>query len=454
MFRKNKSKTNLFLVLTFLFFTLSTAAVNPSYEVHGQEVGDTQEDIDIAAESALVVDIDTGQVLLDQNTDQINEIASLTKMITQYIVFQEIEGGNLSWDDPVEISAYAGELSTQPGLANVPLQEGNSYTVEELFDAMSIYSANAATVALAEHIGGSEPVFVDWMRDLLESWGIDSPQIYNASGLNNSDLLGNHYPGSSEDAENQLSATELSVVAMNLLNDYPQILETSSVPSQVFSPGTPEERVMTNWNLMLEGLAFEREGVTGLKTGTTLRSGANFVGVAAEGDRNLLTVIMNAGDGLENKTQRFVETDRMMDYGFNEWTYNEIVQEGTSPEAVQSVQVHNGQVDSVDLVTDEALSLLLPEEMNQDDLAVDYEMNNEAVDDEGRLAAPIDAAETLGEMNISFNEEIEFIDIDEYADTGETSSTESIQIPLHAEQSVERLGLFPRIGNWFGEILN
>jgi len=192
MFRKNKSKTNLFLVLTFLFFTLSTEAVNPSYEVHGQEVGDSQENIDIAAESALVVDIDTGQVLLDQNTDQINEIASLTKMITQYIVFQEIEGGNLSWDDPVEISAYAGELSTQPGLANVPLQEGNSYTVEELFDAMSIYSANAATVALAEHIGGSEPVFVDRMRDLLESWGIDSPQIYNASGLNNSDLLGNH----------------------------------------------------------------------------------------------------------------------------------------------------------------------------------------------------------------------------------------------------------------------
>src|SRR5699024_10749299 len=100
-----------------------------------------------------------------------------------------------------------------------------------------------------------------------------------------------------------------------LLKDYPEILEVASIPQQTFRPDT-DNISMLNWNWMLEGLSQERPGVDGLKTGTTNFAGTTFAGTATENDRRLITVVLNAGEDLQT---RFVETDRMMDFGFDNW---------------------------------------------------------------------------------------------------------------------------------------
>lgn len=427
-------------------FVLSMLFVNMNiWNVSAQESGESNlEQPSIDAESALVIDFENEQILLDQNANEVNEIASMTKMIVQYIVLGEIESGNLAWDEEVTISEYAHQITLDPTLANVPLNAGEQYTVRELFEAMSIYSANGATIALAEHIEGSGHAFVDRMRDLLESWGIDASQIYNATGLNNTDLLGNHYPGSDENAENQLSAKGVATIAIQLLTDYPEVLEFSSIPRQTFRPGTEDATPMINWNWMLEGLSYERGSVLGIKTGTTNASGGNFTSYAQEGDRELVTVVMNSGD-LNNQGVRFEQTDRMLDYGFGNWTEQTVLEEGQSSEPMQTARIYNGESETIGLEVGQGLDLLLPEQISRDDIQVDVALHDEATNDEGRLAAPISEGTTVGQMSISFPGNIEFLQ-------GAEQST--FEIPLVASESVEDVSLTKRLTNWFSNLWN
>src|SRR5699024_4582978 len=118
---------------------------------------------DIESKASITVDFETGQILQGEAIDEPLGIASMTKMLVEYIVFEEIEAGNLAWDEEITISDHAYEISQNYVLSNVPLRAGDTYTLEELYEAMAIYSANGATIAIAEHIAGSEPAFVDRM---------------------------------------------------------------------------------------------------------------------------------------------------------------------------------------------------------------------------------------------------------------------------------------------------
>ncbi|MER2131604.1 MAG: serine hydrolase, partial [Carnobacterium inhibens] len=192
----------------------------------------------IEAAAAFIIEPTTGKVLLNQNGDEKLGIASMTKMITEYILLETIKNGDLAWDDQVEISEYAHKVSQNYELSNVPLRIDETYSVEELYQAMAIYSANGATIALAEHIAGDEQTFVDMMREKVETWGITNYELYNTTGLSNSDLYGHIYPGSTEENENTMTAREMAIVAQKLLNDFPDVLKTSSISEQKFREGT------------------------------------------------------------------------------------------------------------------------------------------------------------------------------------------------------------------------
>ena len=125
---------------------------------------------DINAESSMTVDFTTGQILQADNIDQPMGIASMTKMLVEYIVFEELAAGNLSWDTEISISDYAYRISQNYTLSNVPLRSDGIYSLEELYEAMAIYAANGATIAITEHISGSESVFVDRMRETVEAF--------------------------------------------------------------------------------------------------------------------------------------------------------------------------------------------------------------------------------------------------------------------------------------------
>lgn len=396
---------------------------------------------EVDAESALVVDLKTKQVLMNQNADDQRGIASMTKMMVEYILFQEIEAGNVDWNTEVKISDYAYQISQNYELSNVPLRQGETYSLEELYQAMAIYSANGATVAIAEQIEGSEPAFVDRMRELVESWEITDYELYNTTGLSNAALDGNIYPGSTDENENIMSARGIATVASHLLEDYPEVLDTSSIPSMVFREGTEDAIQMKNWNWMLEGLLHERSSVDGLKTGTTPFAGATFTGTAVENDRRIITVVMGAGDGVTDKNQRFNETDKLMDYGFNEWTATTVMEENTVLEDVDPLMIRNGKEDSVDVMSAESVEYLLPSGVNQEDVTWTFEPDTEVMNKDGELEAPIEQGQEVGTLTFTY----------EGDSLGYLDDSEQNTVPVVTAESVERAGFFSVVGTWFGD---
>ena len=270
---------------------------------HAEETTFTAEEIknfSIDAKAAFSVDFDTGKILYDQEGETPMGIASVTKIISLYLVAEQVKQGKLTWEDPVEISQYAADLSVAPDLSNVPLHRDVQYTVKDLYEASYIQSANAAVVALAEKIAGSEPAFVDQMKDKLTEWGITDAKIVNASGLNNTYLGENLYPGSTSTDENELSAKDVAIVARHLLQDFPEVLEVTSTVTKTFGEGSYSPVEMVNWNWMLPGFINAKDGVDGLKTGTTDLAGACFVGTAVRDGQRIITVVLNVNGHAEN----------------------------------------------------------------------------------------------------------------------------------------------------------
>ncbi len=424
--------------LTTSFIAALTVPLAGAYTVSAEEA-----DLSVEAESALLIDFETSQVLYNQNAEDQRGIASMTKMLVEYILFEEIEAGNLNWDDEVTISDYAHAISQNYALSNVPLQQGGTYTVQELYEALAIYSANGATIALAEEMEGSEAEFVDRMRDLVESWGVEEYQLYNTTGLNNSFLEGNHYPGSDEDAENIMSAKGIATVSQQLISDYPEVLETSSIPTKTFREGTSDAINMLNWNWMLEGMTHERMDVDGLKTGTTSFAGATFTGTAESEGRRLVSVVMGAGDGFTNRGQRFEETSKLFDYGFGAFEYATIIESEMDMDEEYNIAVRNGVEEEVSLVTTESIAFYLPEGSDIADYSYTFVPNEEVVNQNGEVEAPISVGENLGQLVVENTDDLEFLD-------GEAPDS----VNVAAAQSIERANVFTVFSTWLREFFN
>ena len=120
----------------------------------------TEDQLGLKAAAAILLDAETGKILYEKNADEVLGVASMSKMMTEYLVLEAIAEDKIAWDDEVLISEYVHNLSKGAGLSNIGLTQGETYTVKELYEAMAIFSANAATVALAEKVSGSETNFV------------------------------------------------------------------------------------------------------------------------------------------------------------------------------------------------------------------------------------------------------------------------------------------------------
>lgn len=392
---------------------------------------------EIDAEAYLTLDFETGQILQGTDIDTPRGIASMTKMIVEYIVFEEIEAGNLNWDTEITISDYAYKISQNYSLSNVALRNGGTYSLEELYEAMAIYSANGATIAIAEHMEGTEPDFVNRMRKTVESFGISDAILFNSTGLNNSDLQGVIYPGSSETDENIMSARSIAKIANRIIADYPEILETASIPKKTFRPDTIDAVDMTNWNWMLEGLLREREGVDGLKTGTTEFAGSTFTGTAINNDRRLITVVMDSGD--DNVT-RFIETDKLMDYGFDNFKTENVTDQWKDIYEYEPLTVVNGREQSVNFETSESLDMLLALEHSvEENVTYTIEWNKDIVGEEG-VEAPFDAGMELGRLVVNY----------EGNESGYLEGEGQNSVPLVTADAIDKANVFIRFWNWLG----
>lgn len=392
--------------------------------------------LEVDAEASIIVDYETGQILHGDEIDTPLGIASMTKMIVEYIMFEEVAAGNIAWDTEITISDYAYSISQDYSLSNVPLVQGGTYTLQELYEALAIYSANGATIAIAERISGSEPAFVDRMKKTVESFGIQDAELYNSTGLNNEDLQGNIYPGSTETSENKMSAHSAAIIADRLLKDYPEVLETASIPSKTFREGTGNAVEMVNWNWMLEGLLFERENVDGLKTGTTDMAGATFTGTAEENGRRLITVVLDAG---EDTTTRFVETDKMFDFGFDQWAAQDVVTGWDSVLEYEPLAVTVGKEESVNFEASETIEMLLQlGDSVEEDVTYTIEWNPDVVSEDGAVEAPVAKGMELGKLVVEYSGN----------EHGYLTEGQETSVPLVASEAVEKLGIFGQVWNW------
>lgn len=303
----------------------------------------TDSSLNIDAKAAIAVDAKTGQVLYAKNAEQTLPVASMSKLLTAYMVLQAIDQGKLKWDQKVTPSDAAQEVSQDTTLSNVPLKKGESYTVKSLYQATLIYSANGAAMALADAVGGTQKNFIDLARKEAKKMGITDAEIYTANGLTNGEVKDGKYPGASDTAENKFSAKDMAILSQRLLKDYPEILETTKIKRMNFNNGT-DQTVMENWNWMLPGLAkaYSELPVDGLKTGTSDSAGACFAATVNKGGHRLITIVLGAKHDSQEDLSRFEETQKIMSYCYNNYTYTTLTK-GMTFKKTNTLPVYHGK---------------------------------------------------------------------------------------------------------------
>lgn len=265
-------------------------------------------DVELEAKAAVLIDAETGHILFQHNSDVSLPTASMSKLMTELLVLEAIDGGQIDWDTEVPISDYAYDISNTPRYATVHLDQAQSYTVKELFDAMAIHSANGATIALAEHVSGSERLFVQEMNQRAAELGLHTSTFVNSTGLDNKHL-GDYYSVGTVDDLNKMSALDLAKLARHLIFHHPILLEITSQPYNFAN-----DQEYPNTNLMLTD-SVPYLGVDGLKTGYTKSAGYGFTGTVQQGDTRFISVVM----GSESIQERFLETEILYDHAFDQF---------------------------------------------------------------------------------------------------------------------------------------
>ncbi|GAF39546.1 D-alanyl-D-alanine carboxypeptidase [Agrilactobacillus composti DSM 18527 = JCM 14202] len=363
-------KTKLKAILLVLLLLLGlTAGLVPAQTAQGATPNDLNPmNYQASAQAALVLDAKSGQILYAKDANAVLPIASMSKMLSLYLVLQAIQQGKLKWTDTVVPNDAQAALSTNTELSNVPLTAGVAYTVKELYDASWIYSANVAVMLLAQAVAGSQENFVTQMQQQLQKWQITNAKIVNVSGLNNS-LLGELSTANTDkNAENEMSAYDVGQVAQHILQDYPEVIDTTKIATETFHANQAGSYPMTNWNLLLPGqkLYDASLAIDGLKTGTSDAAGECFTATLMVNGRRVIAVVMHAAGAVDDKDKRFVATTNLLKAAFNYWKVTTIQKKQPLPEN-QALKVNDGVQKRVALVFAKAQSLWVPK--NNGDLS-------------------------------------------------------------------------------------
>jgi D-alanyl-D-alanine carboxypeptidase (penicillin-binding protein 5/6) len=354
----------------------------------------------IHVDGAILIDADSGKILYEENADTPLGIASMSKMMTEYILFESIKEGKISWDQEYKVTDYTYAISQDRRLSNVPLRKDGTYTIRELYEALAIYSANAATIAIAETIAGTETEFLKLMDAKAKELGLVDYKFVNSTGLNNEYLQGMHPQGTGEKDENVMPAKSVARLAYHLMKDYPEVLETTKINSKIFREGTSDAIKMDNWNFMLPGFVYEYEGVDGLKTGTTDFAGHCFTGTAKRGDKRVIAVVMKAVDanGVGSYKARFDATRALFDYGFSQFSEEELLPEGYQFKKQKTLNVLKGKEKTVSIEVKEPIQAMI--KSNEKDLYEPKLVLDESLLKDGSLEAPIKKGTVVGHVEL------------------------------------------------------
>lgn len=431
---KSLKKTMISLIAGVTVFTAAAAGIGG---LSVQEVSadtlpqQTDSNLNLDVKGAIAVDAKTGQILYAKNAEQALPVASMSKLMTIYLVLQAVKNGKLSWDQKILPDESAQKVSQDTSFSNVPLKADQKYTVKSLYQATLIYSANGAAMALAGAVGGTQKNFIDMMRREALKMGIKDAEIYTASGLANDEVFDAKYPGADDKAENKLSAKDMAIIARRLIADYPEVLDTTKITRMKFDNGT-DQTEMENWNWMLPGLAkaYSALPVDGLKTGTSDAAGACFTGTVNKDGHRLITVVLGARHDGQEDLSRFVETQKLMSYCYNNYTYTTL-KSGKTFKKADTLPVHNGKDLNVGVVSQDSSDVWLKSGVTSSSFTATLKGNRKLYEKDG-LAAPLKKNQTVGTLSVKVKgQELHYLD-------GSTS----IALKAGTKKSVDKANIF------------
>lgn len=345
---------------------------------------------EIAATSYILLDAKTGQILIEENADEALPPASLTKIMTAYIAIEEILNGNLSLSDQVHISEKAWRMEGSKMFVGVDTE----VEVEDLLRGIIIQSGNDASVAIAEHIAGSEEAFSDMMNQYAEVLGMTESFFMNASGLD------------TEMYYNTMSARDLSLLARATINRHSQFY-----PIYAEREYTYNDIRQSNRNTLL----FRDRNVDGMKTGWTDAAGYCLVASAERDGMRLITVVM----GTASEEARAIETQKLLTYGFRYFETHKLYD---SNQVLTNVPVWSGAQNSVDLGIQDEVYITIPRGRAEAMIAT--------VDVDEIIRAPLDNGQIMGVVNVVLDNDIVY------------------QTDVITMEAVEQGGLLKRFVDW------
>jgi D-alanyl-D-alanine carboxypeptidase (penicillin-binding protein 5/6) len=320
----------------------------------------------VSAEAYILTDFISGAVLAEKDADRRVEPASITKVMTTYVIFKELEAGNLSLDDTVTISENAWRKSMRT--SRMFLEPRTQVTVRELLMGVIIQSGNDASIALAEHVAGSEQTFADVMNAYAEQLGMNGTHFTNSTGL----------PG----PEHFTTARDLVTLAVATIRDFPEYYEWYSLPEYTYNGITQPNR-----NKLLR----QAEGTDGIKTGWTESAGYCLLASATRDGRRLISVVLDS----PRESARTTASKALLNYGFRFYETHRLYGAG---EAISTTRVWKGSTENVGLGIGEDLYITVPRGRYEDLVAV--------MDLQQQLTAPLDPSVAVGSLTISLDDEV------------------------------------------------
>lgn len=352
IFKKRKCFSYM-LVIIIIFISMNFAFAEPN--------------LDIKAKSALLMDFNTGDILYESNPHEKLPPASITKIMVLLITMESMEKGIIKLSDEVVVTGNAAGM----GGSQVYLEEGEIQTVENLLKAICLRSANDASVAIAEHIAGSEEIFINKMNERADQLEMKNTNFNNVSGLPSED----HYT----------TAYDIALMTRELLK-HPKIHEWLKPWMAEIKVGKNKDVVqgLVNTNRLIK----DYEGANGVKTGYTDEAGYCLSASAKRGNLQLISVVL----GCESTKIRFEESKRMLDYGFA--TYDSITI-GKKGDPIGIIPVEKGKTNEVNVIFNKDAFILLPKG-SQSNIEREYILPDS-------LVAPIEENSKIGELLIKLD---------------------------------------------------
>lgn len=338
----------------------------------------------LAAKSFLLVDFHSGRVLAEKNIHKKVEPASITKMMTAYVVYKEIEAGRLSLEEEVTISKKAWLMKG----SKMFIEVGKKVSVDELMKGLIIQSGNDATVALAEHIAGSESTFADYMNQYAQELGMQDTNFVNATGWPHKDHL--------------TTASDLAKLANAVIRDFPEQYEWYKEKEYTYNGIQQYNRNKLLWR---------DKSVDGIKTGHTESAGYCLVSSAKRDDMRLIAVVL----GTKSEKARSNVSQSLLSYGFRFYESNKLYSAG---ESLNTARIWKGAIENLNLGLENDLFITIPRGQ--------YKKLDAVIDINSSIEAPVKKGQRLGAVSIKLE------------------GKELISEPLVALQTIEKGSLWQR----------